>query len=515
MFLICAAIYCVGTGTWGSIYRTDQMVSDLGETESLTLGDGFYGFTYGSNKGPFPFPDGLSSIELDIEASMSVEDWTTQEDVSLAVLIHKEDLVERAYSEKGNLCLGGASWQSGSLFLYPMEASGDGGSKMVHISTKEKVEDTGLHFVTLQACGASLDSMDLTGKLRFRNPYGYLPGVMYGFLPFEFIRMLAFLIFDMVFLFLLMRNRETALPLHYAAMGVLVIATIESAVWAGAFMSMNSSGAPYCCPFPPVLIAAMTVQVFLRTLVRCLLLLICLGYGIVRTELDRAEGTAVAIMTLCFLATGILASSANAMSAASSGGVDSGWALPAYLVDMIFLMWIYTSLVKMLETLQESGETFKLGMYQQLARTITFFMFVFVIMTVLMLGVEVDEPNWLFEWLWVLDVIWEVINFAIIVAVCIIWRPSPTSGMLAYSKQLATSEDQADEVDGVGGGQRGGDSGLEMVDGTGHVPDVSFTILGDEDDDDSDSDGGQQQHHAGQSAHLGVLSQPRIGSQIV
>lgn len=38
---------------------------------------------------------------------------------------------------------------------------------------------------------------------------------------------------------------------------MLIVATLEALAWFLAFDVMNSSGVPYCCPFPPVVIFAM------------------------------------------------------------------------------------------------------------------------------------------------------------------------------------------------------------------------------------------------------------------
>jgi len=51
------------------------------------------------------------------------------------------------------------------------------------------------------------------------------------------------------------------LPLNYAIMTVVLLATVESATWFGAYEQLNGSGEPYCCPFPSVVIAALVLQV--------------------------------------------------------------------------------------------------------------------------------------------------------------------------------------------------------------------------------------------------------------
>jgi hypothetical protein len=65
------------------------------------------------------------------------------------------------------------------------------------------------------------------------------------------------LAFDIVFLYAVLKNRQDLLNLHWAILLVIIVATLEALAWFLAFDVMNSSGVPYCCPFPPVVIFAM------------------------------------------------------------------------------------------------------------------------------------------------------------------------------------------------------------------------------------------------------------------
>ncbi|CAM9246948.1 unnamed protein product [Discosporangium mesarthrocarpum] len=129
-----------------------------------------------------------------------------------------------------------------------------------------------------------------------------MEGMYFGLLPFELGRMLLSLILDGFYILLMYRHRDTILPVHFAIMGVLTLASLEAASWFGAYSYMNNSGTPYCCPFPGAVILAMTMEVLRRTAARLLLLVICLGYGITRITLDRVENIAVATLTVAFFA---------------------------------------------------------------------------------------------------------------------------------------------------------------------------------------------------------------------
>jgi len=61
------------------------------------------------------------------------------------------------------------------------------------------------------------------------------------------------------------------------------------------------------------------------------------------------------------------------------------WTFPALICDIIFLAWIYISLVSMMKLLRNQNETYKLEMYSRLSSTIINFVTLFSILTVVVL----------------------------------------------------------------------------------------------------------------------------------
>jgi hypothetical protein len=90
----------------------------------------------------------------------------------------------------------------------------------------------------------------------------------YGLLPFEAVRTAAFLLLIGGFAVLCWLYRSDALPLHWATLTVLAVATVESIAWLAAYAHINKSGQPYCCPYPG--------QVSYTT--TCLVMYICVSY---------------------------------------------------------------------------------------------------------------------------------------------------------------------------------------------------------------------------------------------
>merc|ERR1712070_98160 len=55
--------------------------------------------------------------------------------------------------------------------------------------------------------------------------------------------------------------------------------------------------------------------------------------------------------------------------------------------------------------------------------------------------------TWPWELAWAETVSWEILNFAVLAAICYIWRPSPTSKYLSQAIQLPSSDDDLGDLE--------------------------------------------------------------------
>jgi hypothetical protein len=135
-------------------------------------------------------------------------------------------------------------------------------------------------------------------------------------------------------------------------------------------------------------------QVVRQTLSRSLMLVVCLGYGIVRPKLMTAEWAAVSVMSFLYLVAAFVAQGAVILFAAEAHGNFSAvdhklmpYKIPAVVLDVVFLTWIYLAINATIRVLTEFQQTVKLNMYRQLVAIIGFFAAAFAVVTVFfMLG---------------------------------------------------------------------------------------------------------------------------------
>lgn len=319
-----------------------------------------------------------------------------------------------------------------------------------HVNREYDVQQSGVQSVIMEVCWkqAGLNEAEgthLDGKMTFQNPYGYLSGIYYGYLPFEGIRAAAFVVFATTYMILLIAFRDNLIRVHYFIMTVIAVAALEATVSFASYVDMNENGEPYCCPFPGAVVASMLLEVLRRTLSRVLLLLICMGYGVVRVKLAVREWVAVSFLSMCYLASSIVVDvidvhEINDLHRATAGH-NLWWDFPMLLFDLSFLVWIYLALVNTMANLKEQQQSVKLEMYSWLSYVMVGFVLIVSVLTLVIVLARARAFVWPWQLYWVQTVAWDVLNLAVLIALTIIWAPDERSKLLATSQQLATSED--------------------------------------------------------------------------
>ena len=299
------------------------------------------------------------------------------------------------------------------------------------MKAKIYITEEGWHSIAFQICNkdsaaSDADSNDdgiatmfqygrLDGDVIFRNPYGYIPAEMYGFLPFEAARMIAYVLLGVVLIYYYCRYSESVLNLHKAVFAVYIIAFVESIVWYTSYQTINITGEPYCCPFPPLVVGSLILQIFRQTFSRTLLLVVALGYGIVRPKLLQTEWLSIfAISVLYFTAATvaqvseiILTQDIHTDSSKNNSNQNFiQYEIAALIMDALFLSWIFLALSSTQRILLEYRQTYKLGMYNKLTASIILFATLFGIATIFELLDRYNVMQWPWQWTWLQQVLW-------------------------------------------------------------------------------------------------------------
>ncbi|EEY53140.1 Gpr7 transmembrane protein [Phytophthora infestans T30-4] len=409
---------------------------------------------FATDQGPILARTGNSSVTIDISGVNVTQDMAGW---SLVVFFYHVDNYEDFEAVAGKIELLACSDVEGMkfdgmsdvqrfVFTVANESTPTVSANVSHLVNSSGWTDTQI-FVCAEDEGAATETLTFSGSMEVRNPYGLLPAVLYGMLPFSGFLTVGYLVLDVFFVFLLIRHRRQLLSLHWGILLILVMGTAASAVWLYAFYRMNKTGEPVCCPYPTTFLIAVILDTFVRTLARVILLIVCLGYGIVRSHLSRVEASVIAFLSLAYFVSGI----ADEVTRGTSSGADfrekpTAWSFIQLLCNLAFIMWIQYSMERILRDLRDQKQFAKLSMYRWLAWSLAAFIVFFTILTIVAVCSRLGVFEWDVEWEWMQLVAWPVLNFTVSAAMTLIWRPTQNSSQFAYSMQLPMIESPGIEM---------------------------------------------------------------------
>ncbi|ETV96246.1 hypothetical protein H310_10430 [Aphanomyces invadans] len=412
---------------------------------------------FATDKGPFLGVYGESRIDLEIEGlhvTPNMDGWKVvvfhyhADDLSFLTSMEENIYMFACSPEKQIFSTDGSNHFSREEFMVM--------NRLLMAKTSYKVLTSGWIDTVVVVCtkegSRAEDALNFTGTLTVRNPYGLLPAVFYGLLPFSGFLALGYLVLAIFFGLLLVCYRKTLIRLQHGIFSVLGLGVASSSIWFLALTQMNDQGEPFRWPLPPLYITAVVFDVGMRTFARSLLLVVCLGYGIVRNFLPPVQKWLIVVLSVAYFGTGVGDDlwRDGLLDYQSAHRRPSVWSFLQLLCNLSFVLWIYVALETILKELQVQKQSAKLNMYKSLAWALGGFVVFFAILTIVSVCGRFGVFEWKIEWEWMQLVAWPVLNFIVSLAMCVIWRPTARSSQFAFSTQLPMTEaadDSDDETD--------------------------------------------------------------------
>lgn len=224
-------------------------------------------------------------------------------------------------------------------------------------SNSIQITKTGMYNLYFIHCDVRLKDVVVEGKTIWKNPTGYLPGRMaplmnfYGFMSFAFILLGIFWFSQYA------RFWKEVIPLQNCITLVITLGMFEMAFWYFEYAGFNKTG------IRPtgITLWAVTFGTVKRTVARLILLMVSMGYGVVRPTLGGLTSKVIMLGGTFFLASEILELVENVGAVSDlSGKARLFFVLPVAMLDAFFILWIFTSLSATLNKLQVIGCILKL-----------------------------------------------------------------------------------------------------------------------------------------------------------
>uniref|UniRef100_A0A7S2XZ88 GOST seven transmembrane domain-containing protein n=1 Tax=Fibrocapsa japonica TaxID=94617 RepID=A0A7S2XZ88_9STRA len=368
----------------------------------------------------------------------------------------------------------------------------------VHVLTgstagQYNVSRTGMYTVLIANCDES-HSVLITGHTEWMNPFGYLPGEYWGNLPFFGWMSLLYLGLGILWTILCLRQMKDLLPVQLWISFVLFLGMVETTTKYFDFLAWDEEGHRNL----GAMVFGMISGVCKRALSRMLVLIVSLGYGVVKPSLGNT------FRMILMLGAAYLGLSLTYDLLSGLPSHDKDLAKPAFIdllailvllqsfIDVVFYMWILQALTRTIFLLKTRKQWIKYMLFERFRLVLiisVLFSVAWSIFSIVMSTGSRLERDW--QEAWTVPAIWEVLYLLILVAICVLWRPSINNQRYAYSMQLATDESGAggiqlsgmlhdDEEEG-GGERRKGDKEEEGEYGGGLLladSDELLTIAG-------------------------------------
>ncbi|WOK93233.1 transmembrane protein 87A-like [Canna indica] len=306
-----------------------------------------------------------------------------------------------------------------------------------------QITRTGMYNVYFIYCDPALDGLEIEGKTIWKNPTGYLPGTMGPLMKFYGFMSLAFLLLGIYWFSQYARFWTEVMPLQNCITLVIALGMIEMTLWYFEYVEFNNTGIRP----KEITFWAVTFGAVKKTVSRMLILIVSMGFGVVRPTLGGLTSKVTFLGGTFFLASEILELVENMGTISDVSGKPRLFlALPVAILDAFFIVWIFTSLSRTLKKLQAKRMTGKLDIYRKFTNALV----VTVIVSVGWIGFELyfkatDAYGEHWQSAWMIPALWQVLSFSVLCVICALWAPSQNSMRFAYSDDGSEDFDQEDD----------------------------------------------------------------------
>ncbi|KKK17750.1 hypothetical protein ARAM_001348 [Aspergillus rambellii] len=337
-------------------------------------------------------------------------------------------------------------------------------STAIHLNNPDAVnypiKKTGFYCVSTYGYSGE----DYRAVVEFRNAYGELPAAQIAKLPFYGGLTIVYAVIGLFWAFLYVQNRHDILPVQNYITAILVFLIVEQLMTWGFYDFQNrhglNIGAKALMVIVAVLNAARTSFSFF------LLLIVCMGYGVVKPSLGR---TMVYVRILAighFVFAVVYAVASLSITPEAAGILILFIELPLAATLTGFYVWTLSSLNATTKDLVDRQQKTKAMMYKKLwwcllGSIIVLFGFIFINALAFASRSESNflPEHWKSRW-FVLDGWLSIVYLFDLSFIAYLWRPTANNRRFAMSDELAQDDDgfeirsfggALDEEDALGG----------------------------------------------------------------
>ncbi|XP_042181017.1 transmembrane protein 87A isoform X2 [Oncorhynchus tshawytscha] len=287
---------------------------------------------------------------------------------------------------------------------------------------------------------------DVQGNLAFimtvemKGPREYSSPADWPLMMFYMVMCIVYVFFGALWLFWSACYWKDLLRIQFWIGGVIILGMLEKAVFYSEYQSIRYRG-DYV---QGAVIFAELLSALKRSLARILVLIVSLGYGIVKPRLGTTVHRLAAVGLLYLLFSSV--EGVLRVTGGFYGTVALVANLSLSLIDSCVMWWIFISLSQTTRLLKLRRNVVKLSLYQHFTNTLIFSVLasiIFIIWTTKVFKLVDCQTGW--RDLWVDDAFWRLLFSTILLVIMVLLRPSANSQRFSHSP-LIDEDDEEDEA---------------------------------------------------------------------
>ena len=284
---------------------------------------------------------------------------------------------------------------------------------------------------------------EYNGVVEFRNAYGELPAAQIAKLPFYGGLTIVYAVLGVFWAFLYFQNRSDILPVQNYITAIIIFLIVEQLMTWGFYDYQNTHGNNALNKAFMIVVSVLNAG--RNSFSFFLLLIVCMGYGVVKPSLGRTM-IYVRILAIAHFVFGVIYAIASmAVTPESVGPLILFVVLPLAGTMTAFYVWTLSSLNVTIKDLIDRKQKTKALMYRKLSwcilgSVLVIFVF-FFINSFAFAGSSAANfvpDHWQTRW-FVLDGWLNIVYFFNIAFIAYLWRPSANNRRFAMSDEVSVN----------------------------------------------------------------------------
>ncbi|XP_038655035.1 transmembrane protein 87A isoform X1 [Scyliorhinus canicula] len=302
-----------------------------------------------------------------------------------------------------------------------------------------------LFIVSIKPLGERIDrNWNLTVLVLMQGSHGFISATEFPLMVFYMVMCILYILYGILWLFWSACYWKDLLRIQFWIAGVIFLGMLEKAVFYAEYQNTNTRG----ISVQGLLVFAELISAVKRTLARLLVIIVSLGYGIVKPRLGTVMHRVIGLgaLYLVFAAVeGVLRITGDRRSVPVLVAD-----IVLALVDSCFVWFIFVSLAQTIKTLKLRKNAVKLSLYRHFTNTLILAIIAsvgFMVWTTKKFRLTTCQSDWME--LWVDDAFWRLLFSVILLVIMFLWRPSANNQRYAFTPLIDDPDDEMNELVGT------------------------------------------------------------------